>query len=432
MAQDPVSAVASWLTPAAPGEVAEDPVIALIAEAARLDALSLAATNRGDQIFSTLPEDVRKGRMRVSFSKLGDVLQRHNGFTSEADLQEWVRVHRNWAMVLVRSDVKKGRISAEDLAAEEAEFDREIGLDQALAQLRAGQAEIKAIREASGCEAHFREAEDLARRAGEVGNQIRNTKPVTLTGAIAMLEWGHENGCYDEDEDEHLHLTNRLIAGLRDMQPVASRISPGDGQIRDLFRKWVDGRRAASAIEDEDETEKILGPVDEAEDTIVSIPATGAAGLAVKAYFYLFFEDIWYVSDCAALSGRATDETRRQTSGSTQTRAVKGHCRICARAGAACRPVHQGIASRGMGPEWGGRSRPEGDRLRRAGGRWRGMSAAAIVAAAKQLTDDASFLAAELFPSPSAGKSFEELPADILAMSLELAYEDNRRPPLGS
>ena len=134
MAQDPVSAVASWLTPAAPGEVAEDPVIALIAEAARLDALSLAATNRGDQIFSTLPEDVRKGRMRVSFSKLGDVLQRHNGFTSEADLQEWVRVHRNWAMVLVRSDVKKGRISAEDLAAEEAEFDREIGLDQALAQ----------------------------------------------------------------------------------------------------------------------------------------------------------------------------------------------------------------------------------------------------------------------------------------------------------
>jgi hypothetical protein len=217
MAQDPVSAVASWLTPAAPGEVAEDPVIALIAEAARLDALSLAATNRGDQIFSTLPEDVRKGRMRVSFSKLGDVLQRHNGFTSEADLQEWVRVHRNWAMVLVRSDVKKGRISAEDLAAEEAEFDREIGLDQALAQLRAGLEEIKAIREASGCEAHYREAEDLATRAGEVGDQIRSTKPVTLAGAIAMLERENEGGCCDE------HLTNTVIAGLRDMQQEKGR-----------------------------------------------------------------------------------------------------------------------------------------------------------------------------------------------------------------
>jgi hypothetical protein len=122
-----------------------------------------------------------------------------------------------------RIDVEKGLIGAEDLAAEEAEFDRDIGLDQALAQFRAGLDEIKAICETSGCEAHYREAEDLERGADEVGNQIRNTKPVTLAGAIAMLEWGREGEC-----DEHL---NGVIAGLRDMQPVASRISSGDEPI---------------------------------------------------------------------------------------------------------------------------------------------------------------------------------------------------------
>ena len=66
-----------------------------------------------------------------------------------------------------------------------------------LAQLRAGQAEIKAIREASGYEAHYREAEDLARQAREVGNQRR----VTLAGAIAMLELGaFDGGCLDRWE----------------------------------------------------------------------------------------------------------------------------------------------------------------------------------------------------------------------------------------
>jgi hypothetical protein len=232
MAQDPLSRVAAWLTPATPGEVAdealtasppEDPVIALIAEAKRLDALWFAATNRGDEILDTLPEDIREGRVRISITdgELSSLLWRHAGFTSEAHLHRWVDVHRRLAMVRARHEVETGRISAEDLAAEEAEFNREVGLNQALAQFRAGVDEIKAIREASGCEAHYREAEGLARRAGEIENQIRNTKPVTIAGAIAMLELGLEGGCVNES------LINAAIAGLRDMQPEASRISSG-------------------------------------------------------------------------------------------------------------------------------------------------------------------------------------------------------------
>jgi hypothetical protein len=199
-----------------------DSIFALIAETAWLDALSLAATNRGNEIFDTLPEDIRKGRVQISFSggDLGRLLQR-GGFTSEADLHQWVAVHRRFATVLARLEVKRGRLGVEDLAAEEAEFDRQIGLDQALAQFRAGLEEIKAAREASGCEAHYREAEDLGRRAGEVDNQICNTKPVTLTGAIAMLEWGHEGGCCDE------RLNNAVIAGLREL--VSLREAPANG-----------------------------------------------------------------------------------------------------------------------------------------------------------------------------------------------------------
>jgi hypothetical protein len=143
----------------------------------------------------------------------------------EAHLHRWVYVHRRLATVFVRVDVEGGRIGAEDLAAEEAEFDREIGLDQALAQFRAGVDEIKAIREGSGCEAHYREAEDLGRRASEAGNQIRNTKPVTLAGAIALLEWAHNGGCMPPHTGEagrgggsDRPADGRLIAGPPDLE----------------------------------------------------------------------------------------------------------------------------------------------------------------------------------------------------------------------
>jgi hypothetical protein len=192
---------------------ADDPVLALIAEAKRLDALYDAAQGRGDEIFNTLPEDIQKGRVRVSFSDSWFWLSRHSGFTDEAHLDRWVDVYRR----IARSGAKA---RGEDGDAAVGDFERAICLDQALAQLRAGLEEIKAAREASGCMAHYRDAEDLAEQAREVGNQISNTKPASLAGAIAMLELGLAAGCVEED------LTNAVIAGLRDMQPTASRIKP--------------------------------------------------------------------------------------------------------------------------------------------------------------------------------------------------------------
>jgi hypothetical protein len=216
MAQDPLSRVASWLTPVTadpPPADDVDPVFALIAEVVRLDALAIEAQTRGDKIFDALPEDIRKGLVRVSLSgELGRLLQ-HSGFASEVALHRWVDVHRRFVMAFV-----------DDATA--AEFDRQIGFDQALAQFRAGREEIKTIREASGCEAHYREAEALGQQAGKIVAQIGHTKPVTLAGAIAMLEWGHEDGCCDEC------LINTAIAGLHELASLreAPAIDAGAGQ----------------------------------------------------------------------------------------------------------------------------------------------------------------------------------------------------------
>jgi hypothetical protein len=263
MAPDPVSAVAGWLTPASAdvtdkppitSVAVDDPVLALIAEGDRLDALYDAAQDRGDEIFNTLPEDIQKGRVRVSFSdsERGRGLSSLYGgyFTSEQQLQRcldpWRRLQRRGA-----------ECHGESPEAAVAEFEGEIGLDQALAQLRAGLEEIKATREASGCMVHYREAEDLARRAGEVGNQISNTKPASLAGAIAMLERMHDAGSVDDD-------INPVIAGLRDMQP---------GGIADLAgnpRKCIESAEDWAALEFEAEDdpgiwEQFAGPAWEKE-----------------------------------------------------------------------------------------------------------------------------------------------------------------------
>jgi hypothetical protein len=110
MAQDPVSVVASWITPARVGDADElsttaapmdDPVIALIAEERRLQGLATAAFARGEEILATLPEDVQKRRARVSFSGEISNLFR-DSFSSEADLQSHLDKFRRLATVRER------------------------------------------------------------------------------------------------------------------------------------------------------------------------------------------------------------------------------------------------------------------------------------------------------------------------------------------
>jgi hypothetical protein len=63
---------------------------------------------------------------------------------------------------------------------------------------------------ARGCAAHYDEA--IADQVQPILVELRQTTPVTLAGAIAMLELGLSCGGVDEG------LTNTALAGLRDMQ----------------------------------------------------------------------------------------------------------------------------------------------------------------------------------------------------------------------
>ncbi len=126
-------------------------------------------------------------------------------------------------------------------------------------------------------------------------------KPVTLAGAIAMLELGLDGGGVEE------RLTDAAIASLRDMQQEASRISPGDDRILSLFREWVAASRHMAAVpgEAEEECKAAIAVVNGIEDTINETPSSGAAGLAIKSYLSLHIEAFYDPKDAAALGDTA-------------------------------------------------------------------------------------------------------------------------------
>jgi hypothetical protein len=186
------------------------------------------------------------------------------------------------------------------MAQARARVDRErhLGVDDPVLALIAEEKRLEALWIAADSKGHDRQAKVLDEAMGAILNQIRNTKPVTLAGAIAMLELGLAGGCVDEG------LTNTAIAGLRDMRSEAARISPGDSKILALFREWVAARRHMSAVPDE-EFEAACAVLRRIEDTINETPSSGAAGLAIKSYLALHAEGGNDPKDAAALGDAA-------------------------------------------------------------------------------------------------------------------------------
>jgi hypothetical protein len=72
------------------------------------------------------------------------------------------------------------------------EFDRAY-TDDALRQFREGKAKIDAVREASGCEALFREAHALVEQGEDLDLQIERTVATSFAGVLAQLEVLREN-----------------------------------------------------------------------------------------------------------------------------------------------------------------------------------------------------------------------------------------------
>jgi hypothetical protein len=156
---------------------------------------------------------------------------------------------------------------------------------------------------------HDREANAIDKQMGAILNQLRNRniKPVTIAGAIAMIELGLR--CFPDISFRFAEtdgpLIDAAIASLRDLQPKALRTSHGDDRILSLFREWVAAKRHMSAVPDE-EYEAASAVLGDLEDTINETPSRGAAGLAIKSYLSLHIEcGFCDPKDAAALDEKA-------------------------------------------------------------------------------------------------------------------------------
>jgi hypothetical protein len=101
---------------------------------------------------------------------------------------------------------------------------------------------------------------------------------------------------------EHTMTTTPAVydfAAIRVREPAAlagtvisETPADGDAAILALFDRWIVERRAAAAIvADEAAWDAQLGRADAIEDEIAAIPASGAAGLAIKFYLGLSLEN---------------------------------------------------------------------------------------------------------------------------------------------
>src|SRR5690242_5132994 len=112
MAQDPVSAVAAWITPATDDD-AEDPILIMLAERERLYALAGDAREKGEEIEDGLPDDVRTGKVLIDLPPI------FPGFWSKAGIEEMIASSRRLTLGLSeilddRAERRERRDSAEN------------------------------------------------------------------------------------------------------------------------------------------------------------------------------------------------------------------------------------------------------------------------------------------------------------------------------
>jgi hypothetical protein len=205
---DPLSHVASWIAPAAANlsitaADVDDPLIALIRERARLYRLAGDLTERADKILAALPDDVRFEIVRVSFLGLaGD-----EDFQTEKELSLFFSVLKAAAAGMAFSkkldqavkDQNKARVN--HLKA------------KALDEFRVGLKRIREVREASGCEALYREAEALEEQADELEDRICDTPAGSFDALLWQLELSRDNAALAPRANEDL--LDTIIAGVK-------------------------------------------------------------------------------------------------------------------------------------------------------------------------------------------------------------------------
>jgi hypothetical protein len=198
-------------------------------ELKRFGDLASDAREAGDEILSALPEEVRRRLVMVEIP------------------QAWVQGGWFADEALLKTNIEFLR---RQLGAIPAWFEKNIA-QPALAQFRAGAAKIAETREASGCEALYREADEFQRQAEELEHRICSTPATSLAGVLDQLQLARdlmELDCLDDREER---LNASIIAGVarlatRESDVIVAPIdaSTADGGILALFRDWVASQRA--------------------------------------------------------------------------------------------------------------------------------------------------------------------------------------------
>jgi hypothetical protein len=180
-----------------PTEAAEDPLLAMLKERARLHQLAARAQSAGEEIELELPDDVQLGVVKVKLPD-GDCSCR-----TEEDVNRSVSVR----VRLVETFAKYGSDVDRDYLREWSEG--------ALEQYRAGKAAIEAAREASGCAAAYRQAETLRDMADELQDRICETQAISLAGVLGQLAL-----LRDDDGGIDDQLIDSIVAGVKALVPA--------------------------------------------------------------------------------------------------------------------------------------------------------------------------------------------------------------------
>jgi len=183
-----------------------DPLLAMFEERLRLYDLAAEKGTAGDKILSALPEEIQRKWARVEIP------------------QAWRKAGWYAGEALLNSNIE---ILRHRLGADPAWFEENIA-QPALAQLRAGLAKIAETREASGCEALYREADEFARQAEELEHRICSTTATSLEGLLSQLELARELmeiECVDVSDD----CEERLNASIGHRGEAPSELGAGFG-----------------------------------------------------------------------------------------------------------------------------------------------------------------------------------------------------------
>jgi hypothetical protein len=175
----------------------DDPVVKMLAEHKRLYSLAGRARTAALEIVSRLPENVQRLRVTVDFPD-GSF-----SYIAESDLQRSMDVRVKLEEALAKLAKCRGDTD-HDYVCEWSE--------RAIQQFREGKSAIKAAREASGCEALYREEEQLHDQATEVRNRIVETQATSLAGVLAQLELFKEELLQDTHSFDFI---DTIAAGIK-------------------------------------------------------------------------------------------------------------------------------------------------------------------------------------------------------------------------